>query len=43
MDKNKKLQSDWNSRTIMLADYVTQGPSVIEFGAANGFLKSILE
>ncbi|WP_194852181.1 class I SAM-dependent methyltransferase [Nonlabens antarcticus] len=41
--KNEELQTEWNSRTILLADYVAKGANVIEFGAANGALKLILD
>lgn len=40
--KSEELQTEWNSRTILLAEHVSKGASVIEFGAANGFLESYL-
>ena len=40
--KSEELQTEWNSRTIILAEHVSKGAHVIEFGAANGFLESYL-
>lgn len=41
--KNEELQTEWNFRSILLADHVPQGSDVIEFGAATGMLESYLK
>lgn len=40
--QDKSLQSSWNERTALLGDYIEDGAKVIEFGAANLFLKGYL-
>jgi len=41
--KNEQLFLDWNERTGILASYAKDDASIIEFGAGNMYLKSILK
>lgn len=41
-NKLEMLQDAWNERTVLLGDAIPAGAKVIEFGAANYFLKNYL-
>ena len=41
--KNEQLFEDWNERTRIMASYLNDSASIIEFGAGNMYLKSILK